>query len=78
MKTTLQTKTLNDRLYAAAERAGFARELYLMQLEVIATYGTDWKPVISWEPEVLECGLDFDYCAILMRAEKWLAKALAA
>lgn len=69
---------LNARLYTAAKKAGFETELRSMQLEVIATYGTGWKPVISWEPEVLECGLDFDYNAILARAEKWLEKALVA
>lgn len=67
---------LNNRLYAAAEKAGFSSELRSMQIEVIATSGTGWKPVISWEPEVLECGLDFDYNAVLDRAEKWLEKAL--
>jgi hypothetical protein len=69
---------LNKRLYAAAEKAGFSSEIRSMRIEVIATYETGWKPVITWDPEVLECGLDFDYDAILVRSEKWLEKALVA
>ncbi len=76
MKTATQTKALTDRLYTAAERAGFRSELAQMRIEIAPT--TTGSFFVAWEPEMMECGLDFDYRAILDRAEKWLEKVLAA
>lgn len=68
---------LNKRLYAAAEKAGFVSVLREMQIEVIATYGTDWKPVITWDPETLEAGVEYNE-SVLDRAKIWLERALKA
>lgn len=72
MKTTTQ---LTDALYTAAIKAGFGSQLNYLQVEVEQMRNGAF--VIGWNAEVLECDIDFDYQAILARAEKWLERTLA-
>lgn len=74
MSTKQAIKSLNDRLYAAAERAGFRSALASMCVEVIYTSGS-FQAI--WDPEVLEGGDRVPDYAALARAEAWVAKATA-
>jgi len=73
MKTTTQ---LTNSLHSAATNAGFGSQLNYLQVEVEQM--RDGTFVIGWNSEVLECDIDFDYQAILDRADKWLARTIAA
>lgn len=75
--TTQQTTaitSLNDRLYAAATKAGFVNALRAMQVEVTQVRA-DGGFMIAWDYEADERGVAVDY-DVIDRAELWLAKVI--
>lgn len=71
---TTAITSLNNRLYAAATKAGFVDALRAMQVEVTQVRA-DGSFMIAWDYEADERGVAVDH-DVIDRAESWLAKVV--
>lgn len=71
---TTAITSLNNRLYAAAAKAGFVDALHAMQVEVTQVQA-DGGFMIAWDYEAEEHSVAVDH-DIIDRAESWLAKVV--